>query len=68
MLSSIPYRAVPETTPFNVAAFLLNYNDRKDELSIGEAFCKDFDTTPDIHLLKGCNATAFRMIVENYLS
>lgn len=68
MLTSISYKAVPQTTAYNIAVFLLGYSSREDGLSLGEAFCQDFDIIPDIHLLRGCNATALKMIARDYLS
>lgn len=68
MLTSIPYAVKPETTPYNIAVFLLNFANRTDGKALGEAFCHDFDILPDIQYLTCCNTTALRMIARDYLA
>lgn len=63
MTNTIPYNTVPQPTPYNVGVFLLNFSNRNDGMSLGEAFCSDFDLL-NSSISKGCNATALKNIVK----
>ena len=60
VLQSIPYTVVPAPSKYNLAAFLLNFNHRKDSLTMKDAFQHDFDMLVPSHI-----ATTEEMI--NYI-
>lgn len=65
MIDTINYKMKPDTTRYNIGVFLLTFHTRSDGLSLGEAFCQDFDLM-DTTISKACNVTALQNITRNY--
>ena len=51
MTDTIPYTVVPSPSKYNLAVFLLNFNTRKDSLTMKEAFQSDFDMLVPSHVV-----------------
>lgn len=49
-MPSIPYTVVPVPSKYNLAVFLLNFNNRKDGFTMKEAFQHDFDMLVPSHV------------------
>lgn len=59
----IKYSVVPQPNAFNIGVFLLNFSARNDGMSLGEAFCSDFDIL-NTAISRSCNVTALREIMK----